>query len=186
MLHLELHESWSDQNFLWFKRVPCDSLPELMRRKTGTTNWPDESIIAKGGSHVVCFLGAETRKAGMQIITRGPPYISKRWHVFWPDHQSFVEELSDAIVETPRPKVTPPPLLVYSGPNALKNWNKKGPPMGTLTYPNICHTQLIYCIHLAVTFQTGDKAVSDEWTGGKGMLWAYPGGPGRIRKYDTQ
>lgn len=67
----------------------------------------------------------------MQIITRGPPYVSKRWHVFWPDHQRFVEELSDEIVETPSPKVTPPRLLVYRGPNALKNWNKKGPPMGT-------------------------------------------------------
>ena len=123
-------------------------------------------------------------KLGMQIIARGPPYVSKQLHLFWPDHQSFVEELSNAITGSPRPKVTPPPLLVYKGPDALKNWNKKGPPMGTLDLSKrLLPFQLINCIVLAITFQTGDDAVSDEWTGGKGMLCAYPGGPGRIRKH---
>jgi hypothetical protein len=137
MLHLELHETWSDENFVLFKRVPREPLHELVRRKEGTTTWPDESIIAQGWYCVLdsfLFFSYYDVRIGMQIIKRGPPYVSKRWHVFWPDHQCFVEELSDAIMETPRPKITPPRLLVYRGPDALKNWNKKGPPMGT---PNL-------------------------------------------------
>ena len=48
MLHLELHETWSDENFVLFKRVPREPLHELVHRKVGCTTWPDESIIAQG------------------------------------------------------------------------------------------------------------------------------------------
>lgn len=50
MLTLELEESWSDQNYLRFKRITNHQtvLSELTRRKMGVTSWPDESIVVEG------------------------------------------------------------------------------------------------------------------------------------------
>ncbi|KIJ50487.1 hypothetical protein M422DRAFT_27441 [Sphaerobolus stellatus SS14] len=149
MLQLELEESWSDHNYLRFKRVPFRQslVPELIRRKVGMTNWPDESIIVQG----------------INIIRRGPPYKSGRWHFFWPDHQSFVEELAQRLIHNPKPSITPVRPLVYYASEVSKNWDKAGPPM-------------------AVTFEKGEEALSEDWIGGKKMLRAYPGGPNRVPK----
>ncbi|GJJ06738.1 hypothetical protein Clacol_000934 [Clathrus columnatus] len=150
MLQLELEESWStDENYLRFKRIPFDEslVPQLTRRQQGFTHWPDESIIM----------------LGVNIVKRGPPFTAASWHLFWPDHQSFIEELSDKIINNPKPRPQPLPLLVYRGEEALRNFDKRGPPM-------------------AFSFGNGDDTIGDDYTGGKGMLRAYPGGPNRIPK----
>lgn len=147
MLILELEES--DLNYLRFKRVRCTRkhLPELLKRKVGMTNWDDESIV----------------EHGINIIKKGPPFKSQRWHLLWPDHQSFVEELAHKLIHYPKPAMSPPRVLVYHASEVSKTWDKKGPPM-------------------AVSFDKGEEALSDEWTGGKKMLRAYPGGPNRATK----
>jgi len=141
MLQLELEEAWSDQNYLRFKRVRCRraDLPELLKRKEGMTNWPDESIIMQGMFPIfynlpsirINYFILNCWDLGINIIKRGPPFKARRWHLFWQDHQSFVEELAYKLIHYSKPAIIPVRILVYQAPDVSKTWDQKGPPMGT-------------------------------------------------------